>query len=548
MLNETGSLVGSDLFIRGSLRSISTRGIIESWYWTLPTAFLLYCVLDVLHIRISVKRQGHTPQGAIPVSNSLFAAPRFILNLIWAFRSFDHLQEAYRKYGKSSFQVVRNNGSFVVLPQHLVEELASLPTRVSDPSASLEAEFLGHLGGFDFIKETNLQRITAQRRLTSRIPLITPSLEKTLSEECRKLLPDSEEWTEFQPHSVLEQFSARITSEAIVGPKFRTNPTWIDIAIHYTEGVFITSVILRFFPEWMQWTLSNFMPVCWQGKKYLRKAKELLGPRIRERVAASDSGAWEPSDDNPEDADLLSWLCHTVKGPERNVDTISHCIVILAFASVHTTGQRMNSILLDLAADTSLRDVLIEEITSVASKGWSAASYDELKKMDSTLRESQRTSPPLLTGMRRYFNESYTFKDGTFIPAGTNVCMAVYSIENDEANTPRPEVFDGLRAYRLREERERSGADLDSTAAKEHLFTTPTPTALAWGYGKMACPGRFFAGAVIKIFLVKLLTEYEFKFMPGAGKPALQNLHEHYFAPPSLKMLIRRRKGSSAPF
>lgn len=38
---------------------------------------------------------------------------------------------------------------------------------------------------------------------------------------------------------------------------------------------------------------------------------------------------------------------------------------------------------------------------------------------------------------------------------------------------------------------------------------------LPFGLGKYACPGRFFAAALIKQLLVELITKYEFRFPDG---------------------------------
>ncbi|KAI1747717.1 hypothetical protein F4782DRAFT_520142 [Xylaria castorea] len=56
-----------------------------------------------------------------------------------------------------------------------------------------------------------------------------------------------------------------------------------------------------------------------------------------------------------------------------------------------------------MAADPSLIDELRTEIETVTvdANGWSDMPYNRLHKLDSTLRESQRTSPTTLLGMKR---------------------------------------------------------------------------------------------------------------------------------------------------
>ncbi|KAI1380257.1 hypothetical protein F4677DRAFT_463055 [Hypoxylon crocopeplum] len=132
--------------------------------------------------------------------------------------------------------------------------------------------------------------------------------------------------------------------------------------------------------------------------------------------------------------------------------------------------------------------------------------YDRLYRLDSTLCESRRLSPPPTLGMKWVFRVPYTFQDGMRIPASTYL-----------------ERFDGLRRLHVLEERRRAG-DLDDQTAKAFRFSTPTPTALNWGYGKLACPGRHFASTMIKMVLVELLADYDFAFCPENAHKAKEAL------------------------
>lgn len=63
--------------------------------------------------------------------------------------------------------------------------------------------------------------------------------------------------------------------------------------------------------------------------------------------------------------------------------------------------------------------------------------------------------------------------------------------------------------------------------ASRWLFTT-TAVDMPWfGVGTHECPGRFFADMMIKIALVRLLTDYDWKFKDGSPKPGkVQFAHE----------------------
>ncbi|KAI1206320.1 cytochrome P450 [Annulohypoxylon truncatum] len=303
------------------------------------------------------------------------------------------------------------------------------------------------------------------------------------------------------------------------------------------------------------------LPSYWAGQKYLNTAKQLLRSRLQELIKQSDAGAWEPRDSNADELNLLSWLASMAKGRDREPDTISHVLVLVALASVHTTLLRMVNVLYDIiAAGPTLLDELLSEINTVAENGWDVNAYDKLHRLDSVLRESQRLSPPTTLGMKRLFKKPHTFHDGTHVPAGTYAALPIHAIENDAAHTPDPEVYDGLRSFRAREqfEQQSNAAAADKSgnvdnnnklaSAKEFQFSTPTRTVLNFGYGKAACPGRFFASVVIKMVVVRLITEYEFRFLPGTGRPKNVMLYEFLFPWPWQKVLVRRRKEGGCPF
>ena len=312
--------------------------------------------------------------------------------------------------------------------------------------------------------------------------------------------------------------------------------------------MFRTVVLLRLFPEWVRPFLYCILPSYWHGQGYVRSAKKLLGPKFHELLRKNDEGSWSPRD-NEEDTNVLSWLADTAKGGDRDPDTLAHVEVLLALASVHTTLLRMVNVLYDLTASPRyFKELQFEiEAQSKSEQGWNEASYSQLQKLDSVLRESQRMSPPTVLGMKRLFKQPHTFADGLHVPKGTYACLPIFAIENDPANTPYPEVFDGLRSYRSRQQTQ-TGDSKRKSNSEEHDFASTEHTILNFGYGKSACPGRYFASLVIKILFVKLLTEYEFKFLPGRERPKNIMAHEFLFCWPWQKMLVRRKHDVTCPF
>ncbi|KAH3973952.1 hypothetical protein HBH64_162160 [Parastagonospora nodorum] len=510
--------------------------------------FLWACAIPIIFLYFSYEtfetwRKGDA-QSEIPLVGPWATyLPRIVLNAVYATSATNLLQSGYEKFKHGAFRILRIDGNIVILPQDVLEELSSLPSTVVSPHGALEKDLLGPHTGIDLILESRLHHTIVQRKLTPRLPLLTPALEIELSSAVEEHFPACDDWTEFQPYQVLAKISARISARALVGPELCRNKTWLDVSVNYTECLFRTIVVLRMFPTWMHSSLRYALPSFWGGKNYLYAGKALLRPVIEELIQKNNDGLWSPQT-TEQDMNVLSWLADTAKGHDRDADTLAHVEILLALASVHTTLLRMVNVLYDLTADSQCAREIESEIADMQAHQptWTPASYDKLGKLDSVLRESQRMSPPTTLGMKRLFKETYTFANGLRIEEGTYVCLPIYAIENDPENAPDPSTFDGLRNYQLRQQLN------ESSRREEYLFSTPEPTALNFGYGKTACPGRYFASLIIKMVFVKLLTEYDFKFLDGKQRPKSIMAHEFLFCWPWQKMLIKRKQNTASPF
>ncbi|KAK5313085.1 hypothetical protein LTR93_011080 [Exophiala xenobiotica] len=141
-------------------------------------------------------------------------------------------------------------------------------------------------------------------------------------------------------------------------------------------------------------------------------------------------------------------------------------------------------------------------------------SMEQLKKLDSFMKESQRFSPieydVVRAVVRRYAKRDIKLADGTLIPARTFVRFATTAIYFDPEIVPDPEKFDGFRFSKLREAGGGQGG--------RHQFASVARTSMNFGYGKHACPGHFFAAMEIKMILVALLLRYDIKIVGEEGK------------------------------
>ncbi len=129
--------------------------------------------------------------------------------------------------------------------------------------------------------------------------------------------------------------------------------------------------------------------------------------------------------------------------------------------------------------------------------------------------------------MNRYVEEEITLSDGTILPADSRIFVLGKFM--DPEVYPEPEKFDIGRFLKMRQQ-----------PGQEHnwQFVTTSPEHILFGHGQHACPGRFFASNEIKIALCHLLFKYDWRLIPGTGRPPQRGVGG---ARPKCKIQVRRR-------
>ncbi|TVY14663.1 Ent-kaurene oxidase P450 [Lachnellula arida] len=498
----------------------------QEWPFSLALAvvFMLY-----LSSVLSVQLLG----GSFPLAGvkSIFE-PRILTNYRFFKNNIGVVNEGYKKFKGKAFKFARNDADMIVLPPHYIDEINELPISVANPTLAHAHNLLGQYTGMDLILRSNLHFRMIQTKLTPHLGRMTGPMQDELDYAIRQDFPEAKEWTSFEPYHVILRCVARISARAFIGlPRCRSE-TWLDISTNFTENIFVSVVMMRLLPTWTLPFISWVLPSLYTGKGYIRKSQKFLVDEIKHRRSLIDQG--KLTGDSEEGRNLLTWMIECAEGSERDPAHLAHLEVVISLASIHTSQMNAVHVLYDLATYPEHILELRGEIEAVASEeaGWKKTSYSKLSKLDSFLRESQRVSPPSVLSLHRVMVGSHTLHDGTKLPAGSHICMATNAIQNDPSVTPNPEVFDGFRSYK---KRQRDGE------RHMHQFATTEKNVLNFGHGKYACPGRFFASLEIKVILVRLIMDYDFKLAPGSGRPGNLRAHEFIFPNPKGELLVKRR-------
>lgn len=135
----------------------------------------------------------------------------------------------------------------------------------------------------------------------------------------------------------------------------------------------------------------------------------------------------------------------------------------------------------------------------------------------------------------RKTKEAITLPDGTFLAKGSHVAAPAYSIGHDQEFFEDPENFDGLRFYRLQA--------TENNRRPMHHYVSVSETSLGFGYGRHACPGRWFAAIEIKLFLAFLTHDYDIEAVEIGNDRPRSTIDQFFIYPDASKMVaLRRRK------
>ena len=155
----------------------------------------------------------------------------------------------------------------------------------------------------------------------------------------------------------------------------------------------------------------------------------------------------------------------------------------------------------------------IREILAAHGGEMSTHALQQMLKLDSFMKESLRLSPPLPTTFHRVVaRRGLSLPPGPKVPPGATIELPSRAIMRDPAHYEGDaNEFDGFRHYRRRT---RPGAG--ATDHARHQFVASHEQSLFFGYGRHACPGRFFAAQEMKMLLARLILEFDFKNADGS--------------------------------
>ncbi|KAI1433455.1 cytochrome P450 [Xylaria sp. CBS 124048] len=435
------------------------------------------------------------------------------------------------------------------MPNKYLEELRLIPpTKLSAVKAQVAN--LGHKWTYTTIMtESNLHFRVIQNKLIAELHKYLDIAKTELDYAWAIDVPSSPEWGEMDIQQMMRMLVARMSAKVFMGYPACRDMEWLNLSIDFSIDMFTAAFTLRMFPPWTHSVVAHLIPARHRVKKNLKLAQRIIQPLMEKHSEnVSKRNAGQQVEEEEEEDTLLHWMMDHGNEEENRVDKMAARQAILTLASIHTTSMAVSNMVFDLCAHPEWFAVLREEIDGITTELGPIGSTPEsgskqwlprLEKLDSFFIESQRVNPPILLAPQRLAVEDITLKDGTHIPKDSRICWAGYNHVNDPSVTSDPDVFDPLRSYKKRY------ASPENT--NKYLAGQTSPDHLAFGYGKLACPGRAFSVGEIKLVLARLISQYDFQFPErSTSRPDNMYADENVFPDPNAKVMMRLREGKKA--
>lgn len=104
----------------------------------------------------------------------------------------------------------------------------------------------------------------------------------------------------------------------------------------------------------------------------------------------------------------------------------------------------------------------------------------------------------------------------------------------DPSLYPSPEVYD---PFRFCKPQHINSPELSGRVQ----YVASNPSSLGFGYGRHACPGRFFAAQEIKAIMAYILRHYDMQFSEGQGRPPSMPVETQLLPDPTATVEFRMR-------
>ncbi|KAJ4390066.1 hypothetical protein N0V93_007539 [Gnomoniopsis smithogilvyi] len=425
----------------------------------------------------------------------------------------------------------------VMVDPKFLPELRNLPDHVLDFAGAID-----EMMHPEYTKAEARRQIiphVVQRDLTPGLTRLNPTIAEEVDTAFQEELPPCKDWTPVMLNKHLLRIVAKVSGRIFVGPELCRTEEYIDMAINYANQVMNAVIAITDLKESERKAKATSLPEVKELRAREQRGYDFVKPLIEARKKAMKE---DPDYQRPDD--IMQWVLDDgqKKYGQQSDQELTEIQMGLTFAAIHTTTMSTTNAFYCLAVMPEMITELREEVRAVLKEygTFTTIALQRMKKLDSFMREVMRCYPLSWGSFQRKVHETVVLSNGQVLPAGCVMEVASYNFMQDPEVVPNGHEFDPLRWYRLREEQELQGMQKASVDAANQMVSV-SATSLTFGYGRHACPGRFFAANEIKMIIGRAILDYDFKNVDGSMERIPNILrNEHNIPHPGKELLFKR--------
>ncbi|KAI0019487.1 cytochrome P450 [Xylariomycetidae sp. FL0641] len=304
-------------------------------------------------------------------------------------------------------------------------------------------------------------------------------------------------------YPMIKKLTVVLNAASLFGTDIVKNEEFLDSALAYVEETLLNAEIVKLMPRLIAPSVGRLLARRLDAQKLFFT---FLLPLAEQRI--KDKELRDLGHNIPKQTDCIQWIMETA--PRQNpwsAERIIYELMAIWFGSVHILSTTIVFAIQDLCIHPEYVEPLRRELKT---------SYCEFERtgqglplLDSFLKESARLTPVESMSTRRCALQPFKLSNGIELAVGDWVCSPSGAIMQSEHHYPEPSVFNGFRFAD-----QKALEQLDRPPLKPHQpqpskLTDVNPWFSMWGTGRMACPGRFYATAFMKVILGHIILNYE---------------------------------------
>ncbi|KAI4221182.1 MAG: hypothetical protein L6R36_007082 [Xanthoria steineri] len=475
------------------------------------------------------------------------------------------LSTGYKLHSKCGRPFLLNEPSLqkeVMLPPEHIKWFSNQPdSTLSSTEIRKERHAVRYLDiGVEF--ETSvffLERFIGESLTKNLDKLQEPMLEEIRRNTVEIFGTDDAGWKTLNVYSSMQDIILPAMSRVFFGLPLGRDPKFLVSFQRYVLAMGVGTLVIGQLPRAFKGMLVPIfnLPLRYYRSKTMNTLVPMVERQLQAQKRSSKVESWE------EEYDLISQSARVSAklGSIRNIadsGMLAEWILLLGFAALSSTIIQASNLLLDILccpSETKAYETLREEAgrSLQCEEDWmTPATFKRLNLCDSAIRETARYHPILIKGLSKEVvqPQGLSLPDGTHIPQGGWLGVPVLGLHNDERFYPEPFKYDPFRYARLKHSREESQRDAQakgeevSRSTRDLDAAQPTATYVGFGYGKHACPGRWFAVQLLKILLAYITINYDVE--ATGPQPEAKVIGDAAMPPTSATIRVRRRKQSDS--